>query len=342
MAASGRSCTPRSAPDIFAAVADGIAISALPAGTRLVVEKPFGDGAESARELHRRITDSIPDEQLFVVDHFLAKAAIENILTVRSVNPLVDNSLCAERVDAIDITMYETGGVDGRGSFYEGVGAIKDVVQNHLMEMLAMVTMEPPVDGSDGAFSDARVALLRSVRPIPAGDVVLGQYRGYRELDDVADDSTVETYASIVLAIDNDRWRGVPITIRTGKRLGEERTDVVFHLTNTTRAATSHGNRIRFTVKPDASASFDIDVIDPTTHDTRPTTIYACGPDDHGPLGDYAVMFDNAMDGDPRHFAQIDGILAAWRIVEPILSAKHRLYEYEPGSSGPDATPLDP
>ncbi len=171
--------------------------------------------------------------------------------------------------------------------------------------------------------------------------MVLGQYRGYRHLDDVADDSRVETYASLVLTIDNDRWRGVPISIRTGKRLAEDRTDVVFHLRNTSSGATAHGNRIRFTVKPNASVAFDLDVIDPGTHETKPTTIYACGPDGHGPLGDYAVMFDNAMNGDTRHFAQIDGIVAAWKIVEPILSAEHRLHEYEPGSSGPDATPLD-
>ncbi len=169
-----------------------------------------------------------------------------------------------------------------------------------------------------------------------------GSIAGYRLLDDVADDSTVETYASLALAIDNDRWRGVPITMRTGKRLAEDRTDVVFHLRSTAATSTTHGNRIRFSIKPDASVAFDIDVIDPDSHETKPTTVYACGPDAHGPLGDYAVMFDNAMDGDTRHFAQIDGIVAAWGIIEPVHSADQRLYEYEPGSYGPDTSPLDP
>lgn len=328
-------------PDIFGAVAGGIAASTLPEATRLVVEKPFGDGVESARALHRTITEAMPADQLFIVDHFLAKAAIENILIVRSVNPLVQNSLDAAHVDAIDIVMHESGGLDGRGSFYEGVGAIKDVVQNHLMQTLAMVTMDAPADESDGAFHDARLALLDAVLPVPANDVVLGQYDGYRRLDDVADDSSVETFASLVLAIDNDRWRGVPITIRTGKRMAEDRTEAVFHLRNSSPGSSPHGNRVRFTIKPNASVSFDLDVIDPETHAPKPTTVYACGPDDHGGLGDYAVMFDNAMNGDTRHFARIDGIVAAWRILEPALAADHRLHVYEPGSLGPDVTPLD-
>ena len=327
-------------PDLFADVAAGIEASDLPDSTRLVVEKPFGDGAESARRLWDRIIASMPAEQLFIVDHFLAKASVENIVTVRTVNPLLSNSLCARHVDAIDIVMHESGGVDGRGSFYEGVGAIADVAQNHLMEMLALVTMDAPADGSDEAYHAARIALLEAVCPVPARDVVLGQYEGYRDLDDVADDSNVETYASLVLEIDHDRWRGVPVTMRTGKQLHEDRTEAIFHLRNDTPNATPHGNRVRFTVKPAASVAFDLDVVDPDTHGSTPTTVYACGPDDHGDLGDYAVMFDNAMNGDTRHFAQIDGIVAAWRVLEPVRAAGHAVHPYAPGSAGPDVSPL--
>ncbi|MEO6652494.1 MAG: glucose-6-phosphate dehydrogenase [Ilumatobacteraceae bacterium] len=322
-------------PSIFGSVARGIAASSLPPTTRLVVEKPFGDSAESARDLYDEITAELPADQLFIVDHFLAKAAIENILTVRTVNPLLDAVLDADHVDAVDVVMSETGGVDGRGSFYEGVGAIKDVVQNHMLQLLAMATMEPPADDSDDALHHARSALLEQIAPVGLGDVVLGQYDGYRELGDVADDSTVETFVSLGLTIDDPRWKGVPITLRTGKQLATDLTEVVFHLKNVGPHSTRNGNRVRFTVKPSPSVSFDLDVIDPESHGHRPTTVFACGPVDHGSLGDYAVMFDNAMSGDDHHFAQIDGIIAAWRILEPLLTADLALDTYTPGSDGP-------
>lgn len=328
-------------PDLFGSVASGIAAADLPDTTRLVVEKPFGDGVDAARALYDEITESIAPERLFIVDHFLAKAAIENMLIVRAVNPLLGNSLDATHVDAIDVIMHESGGVDGRGSFYEGVGAIQDVVQNHLLQMLAMVTMEAPVDDSDEAHHDARRALLGAISPVRPGDAVVGQYAGYRDLDDVADDSDVETFVWLALSIDNDRWRGVPISLRTGKRMREDRTEAIFHLRNTSPHHSDHGNRIRFSVKPDASVSFDIDVMDPATHETRPATVFACGPADHGELGDYAVMFDNAMRGETRHFAQIDGIVEAWRVLEPLRDHQLTIHTYEPGSSGPSASPFD-
>ncbi len=322
-------------PAIFGSVARGIAAGNLPDATRLVIEKPFGDDAESAQALFDEITEEIPADQMFIVDHFLAKAAIENILTVRTVNPLLDVLLHSDHVDAIDVTMSESGGVDGRGSFYEGVGAIKDVVQNHMLQLLAMATMDPPQNDSDEALHAARSALLERIEPVRVDDVVLGQYDGYRELDDVADDSDVETYVSLSLTIDHDRWRGVPVTMRTGKRLATDLTEVVFHLKQAGRHSTRHGNRIRFSVKPRASVSFDLDVIDPDSHDPRPTTVYACGPQDHGDLGDYAVMFDNAMSGDDHHFAQIDGIVASWRVLAPLLAADVELRTYQPGTDGP-------
>lgn len=328
-------------PDLFGSVASGIAGADLPDSTNLVVEKPFGNDAAGARELYDEITASIGPERLFIVDHFLAKAAIENMLIVRAANPLVDNSLDAAHVDAIDVIMHESGGVDGRGSFYEGVGAIADVVQNHLLQMLAMVTMEPPQDDGDKAHHEARRALLAAVEPVRTDDVVLGQYDGYRDLDDVDDDSDVETFAWLALSIDNDRWRGVPVSLRTGKRLREDRTEVIFHLRNTSSYHSNHGNRVRFTVKPDASLSFDLDVMDPTTHEPRPTTVVACGPAGHGELGDYAVMFDNAMCGETRHFAQIDGIVEAWRVLAPLLTDRPDVQPYEPGSCGPAASPFD-
>ncbi len=322
-------------PGIFGDVARGIDAGAFPDTTRLVVEKPFGSDADTARRLYDEITDSIDPDRLFIVDHFLAKSAIENMLTVRTTNALIDNSLRNGHVASIDIVMSETGGVDGRGSFYESVGAIDDVLQNHLLQLLAVLTMEEPADDSDESYHAARADVLRAVRPFSIDSAVVGQFDGYRELDDVADDSTVETYVSATTSIDVERWSGVPVTIRTGKKLADDSTIATITLTNSAPADDAVANRVRFTVKPNPSVSFDIAVLDAGSHDPTPTTIYACGPVDHGELGDYAVMLDNAMNGDTRHFAQIDDVVAAWGIVAPLKDADLELRTYAPGSDGP-------
>ena len=322
-------------PHLFGEVASCLDRSRLPDATRLVVEKPFGEDADSARELYEAITSAVGADRLFIVDHFLAKAAIENMSVARHANALMENSLDRAHVERIDIEMSEAGGVDGRGSFYEGVGAVADVVQNHLMQTLTLVTMEAPDDDSDEAFGAAGVALLRAVRTVDPDDVVLGQYDGYPDLDDVADDSTVETFAAVTLEIDNDRWRGVPVHIRTGKRLADTSTAVTFTLRPTSAGLHHATNRIRFTIKPDASVAFDVGILEPTTHGIESRTVYACGPEDHGPLGDYATMFDTALDGEHRHFADIDGVVEAWRILAPIVESERSaddLVVYDPGA----------
>lgn len=326
-------------PGTFGDVARGIAGSKLPDSTRLVAEKPFGSGAESARELFDEITAALDRENLFIVDHFLAKGAIENMLTLRSSNALVENSMCARFVESIEIEMAESGGVDGRGAFYESVGAIDDVLQNHLLQMLAMLTMERPVDDTEAAMHRGRVDLLRAVRPFRPDETVLGQYVGYRDLDDVSDDSDVETFVAARTTIDNDRWAGVPVTIRTGKRLGSDSTGATVTLKPTGHRDGDDDvvNRIHFNVKPDASVAFDLGVLDADSHRPTSTAVSVCGPADHGPLGDYAVMLDNALSGDTRHFAHIDGVVAAWAIVEPIVGEGLDVHPYDAGSHGPDA-----
>jgi len=327
-------------PSLFGDVAQQMSESSLSDSTRLVVEKPFGDSEDSARQLFDAITVGIGADDLFIVDHFLAKSSIENMLAVRSANALIANSVDAGKVARIDIVMDEAGGVDGRGSFYESVGAIKDVVQNHLLQTLAMLTMEPPTNDSDAAFDAARVALLTSVRAIDPNDAVLGQYDGYRDLDDVDDDSEVETFVACRLFIDDERWRGVPITIRTGKRLAADCTTATIELVDPVDAdgkprSGAIRNRIRFEVKPTASVTLELGVLDPDTHDARTAEMVVCGPDDHGGLGDYATMLDNAMSGVSRHFAHIDGVVEAWRIVAPIIDSELSLVSYEPGGDGP-------
>ena len=332
-------------PGIFGDVARGIAVSPLPDTTRLVTEKPFGRDTGTARQLHDEINDALGADRLFIVDHFLAKSAIENMSTVRTTNPLIANSMCAQFVESIEVVMDERGDVEGRGSFYESVGAIDDVVQNHLLQTLAVLTMERPVDESDSAYHGARSELLEAIAPFTPERAVFGQYAGYRDHDDVADDSGVETFARVETTIDNDRWRGVPVRIRTGKALAEDRTEAIITL----RCDPDLGddqirNRVRFTIKPNASVAFDLGTLDPDTHEAathtaKPTTVYACGPDDHGELGDYAVMFDNALAGATRHFARIDDVVAAWRIVEPLHTGPKSLITYEPGTDGASVAP---
>lgn len=320
-------------PGIFGAVARGIAGSRLPATTRLVCEKPFGDDIESAQALFDEITEALDPARLFIVDHFLAKSAIENMLTVRSSNPLIENSMCSAFVERIDVEMHESGAVDGRGSFYESVGAVDDVIQNHLLQLLAVLTMEPPVDDSDAAYHAARAELLAAVTPIDPENAVFGQYDGYRDLDDVADGSTVETYASVETTIDNDRWRGVPIRIVTGKALADDSTAATITLRSTQPGSTV--NRIRFGVKPDPTVSFEIGVLDPESHGITSTVVDACGPRDHGSLGDYAVMLDNALAGETRHFATVEDAVGGWRVVARLHADPPDLRIYDKGSNGP-------
>ncbi|MEP4649698.1 MAG: glucose-6-phosphate dehydrogenase, partial [Ilumatobacter sp.] len=257
-------------PGIFGDVARGIAGSSLPETTRLVCEKPFGNDVESSRQLYDEIVEALDPSRLFIVDHFLAKSAIENMLTVRTSNPLIENSMCSRFVERIDIEMHEEGDVDGRGSFYESVGAIDDVVQNHLLQMLAVLTMERPDDDSDEAYHTARSTLLATVVPFDPEVAVIGQYAGYRDLDDVDDDSQVETFVEARTTIDTDRWRDVPVTIRTGKALSSDST--VATITLRSPGPDLVENRIRFEVKPRASVAIDIGILDPSTHDTGPAT----------------------------------------------------------------------
>lgn len=318
-------------PELFATLAARVADSDLPDTSRVVVEKPFGHDEASARLLWDDITALVSPERLFVVDHFLAKAAIENLLTVRTCNAVIANNLRAGLVERIDVVMHETGGVDGRGSFYESVGAVRDVVQNHVLQLLALSTMDAPTDASDEAYLIARSDVLESIAPVDVDTVTLGQYDGYRDLDDVRDDSEVETYVSMLVAIDRDPWRGVPVRLVTGKRLHEQRTAVVF----TVRSPDAMGRgRLTFDVSPSACISIELDVLDGDGHGTRTITLAARPDEDHDGLGDYATMLRGALHGEHRHFATIDGILAGWRVVDPIAVQRPALQTYEPGSNG--------
>lgn len=319
-------------PTLFAKVAAHVAASDLPPSTRLVIEKPFGSDEASARQLWDDVTAAVEPARLHVVDHFLAKTAIENLSTVRIDNAVIANNLRPGLVERIEVVLHEPDGVDGRGSFYESVGAVRDVVQNHMLQTLALATMAAPTDDRDDAYLQARQHLLDAVRPVDPATVTLGQYEGYRDLDDVADDSEVETYASMELVIDADPWRGVPIRLETGKALHEKRTAVVFVI----RSDDADGcDRIVFDVSPTPCISIELQVLEGAEHDVGTITLDGRPSDDHDGLGDYATMLRSALLGERRHFATIEGILAGWRIVDPVAEHRPDPVPYEPGSTGP-------
>lgn len=319
-------------PDLFPGIAGNIADSPISDDARLVVEKPFGHDAASARELYDDIDAAIGADRLFAVDHFLAKSSVENLVAFRAANPSIDAAMRSGPVKRIEVTMAEGFGVDGRGGFYDDVGATRDVVQNHLLQLIAVLLMEPPEDDSADAFDEARSELLESMEPIDPGACVAGQFDGFRDLDDVDDDSKTETFFAASLSVDNDRWSGTEIVLRTGKELSESYTEAIVVFSDDELAP----NRIRYQLKPDATILIELSVLDPADHGPAPLTVRIDAPQGHGELSDYATMLAGALEGDQRHFARIEGIEAAWRVVEPILSRNEEPLPYRPGSMGPD------
>ena len=312
-------------PALLGDVAERVAASRLPDRTRLVLEKPFGEDQASAIELHDRITEHVDEERLFLVDHFLAKVSVRNLVTFRR-STVVDLTLRADHVEQVTIDFPEVGGVDGRGSFYEGVGGVvPDVVQNHLLQTMASALLEPPAaNASADEVRRARVDLLRSTTPFSPDDSTLGQYDGYRDLDDVDDDSVVPTFLRGELTIDEGRWAGVPIVLRTGKRVADGPFLVAWRLAD--------GGAVRARMKPDAAIQFDLDELDPATHGT--STAVACTPvrTDHGALDAYATVLGDALAGERRHMSSIEEIVESWRIVEPLLGEPSSLTTYAPGT----------
>ncbi len=333
-------------PDLFGPVATGLAESGCSRGARIIVEKPFGRDLASARALNATLHRSFQESSIFRIDHYLGKEPVLNLLYFRFANSFLEALWNRDNIESIAITMSEAFGVRTRGRFYEEVGAVRDVFQNHLLQVLTMLAMDTPAADDAPAIEAAKVALLRSITPLRPDDIVRGQYRGYRRESGVAPDSRVETYVAGRLAIPNSRWRGVRFTIRAGKCLAETMTDVRvrFRRPDTElfdAEIEGHPNEITFQLSPDVSIGLTARVKKPGEAMVGEDVLLMNHRTTVDQMPPYERLLGDAMRGDRTLFGSEAGVEAAWRVVEPILSHDQPLVEYESGSDGPAAPAAD-
>jgi glucose-6-phosphate 1-dehydrogenase len=328
-------------PALFETVVEQLSASNCGRGARVIVEKPFGHDLASAQELNRVLLGTFEEADIFRIDHYLGKRAVNNVLAFRFANTFVESFWNRNFIESVEITMAEDFGVQGRGGFYDQTGTIRDVVQNHLFQVLSNLAMEPPVRSDSDSLRDEKVKVLRAIPPIEAQNLVRGQFRGYRDENGVAKDSQTETFAAVKLEINSWRWKGVPFYIRAGKFLPTTCTEIVAKFRKPPTLIPDSQlveNHLRLRLSPEITIAMGMMNLAPDAEGLALQTGEMVAS--HSPRADemdaYERVLGAAMAGDSTLFAREDYVEEAWRIVEPVLKQKTPVHQYAPGTWGPN------